>query len=104
MGTIKPDGERIVAVETSLNDFKTTISTGLAETKNDIKSLLLEIKNIQLLLQDRYVTKDEFVAEIKAIREAVSNNNKLSWLTHTLTAILTAVVSILITLFFSKRL
>lgn len=103
MTLVKPDGERIAQLEAHLGDFEKTSNQGLQRLELSIKDLSLEIKDFRNMTTEKYVTKEEFKTEIAEIKKAIETREKVTWVTHTVTALITAVLSILLTLYFTGK-
>lgn len=79
------DGERIIALETNM----TNIAKDISDIKADIKAISIQL-NKQPSLEIEILSLKE---EIKEIRKS---SNLWKWLSPTLTALLTAVVTFLL--------
>lgn len=86
----KPDGERIAVVETKVDDLTKKI--------DDVAS---DVKTIMALLSDKYVTKADAEIQILELKKEIKMANNWRWVTHTASAVVGAILVILITSFLS---
>lgn len=89
MSTEEQRIERLVAVETNLQNLTTAVNASAKETKETLKELGNKID----LALPTFVTKTEFEAELKAIKRRTVVQNTLS-------AILGSILTLLVSFFF----
>lgn len=89
------DGERIIALETNM----TNIAKDISDIKADIKGIVMQLNqqaNKQPTLEAEIISLKTEIVNIK------KSSNLWKWLSPTLTAILTAIVTFLLIQFIQK--
>lgn len=89
---MKTEGERIVKVETELNN----VSKNVDEIKNEIRSLQVDIRTFIASADERYSSKKE-MAEIKAIATT------RVWQASLLSGLLMTMITFFVTQYFSGK-
>lgn len=92
MPQIKPDGERIAVVETKVDDVT-----------QKLDNVASDVKQIMVLLSDKYITRAEVANEVSDLKAEVASLKSWRWATHTASAVIGSLLFYLISFVLTHR-
>lgn len=90
--------ERLVAVETNLQNLTSAVQGGFADTKESIQRLNEKIEQLTPTL----VTETRHAEDMAALRKEITEIKAKRWIQNTLSAILGSVLALLIAFFINN--
>lgn len=99
--------ERMIKLETNVDNLKGQVEAGFTDVKNDLKLITATVQNLvptlvtQAQLAEKVTDLDKEILVLKKeLHQAKSKNTIQTWITSTLSAILAVVLTVLIQSYF----